>query len=153
MGRALARSLAKGVTLATLGIGFVISARTERRRALHDMIAGTLVVTRARVDESTLSAGRTMRLALGVPAAAVLLLALIGVSPFVFDYVTTDHTPAVYVEPPTPLSLDDLGQRTPHEPMAEGLDLRRLSLGVPHTSTRPITPSAEGTGGSAAPKQ
>ncbi|HYZ19077.1 MAG TPA: RDD family protein [Gaiellaceae bacterium] len=45
-GRALGRNLAKLISTIILYIGFIIAAFTERKQALHDMIAGTLVVKR-----------------------------------------------------------------------------------------------------------
>jgi uncharacterized RDD family membrane protein YckC len=46
--RALLRLLALGVTAATLGVGFLVVAFRSDRRALHDLLAGTWVVRRAR---------------------------------------------------------------------------------------------------------
>jgi len=43
-GRATGRHFAKYLSGLALGIGFVMAAFTERKQALHDMIAGTLVV-------------------------------------------------------------------------------------------------------------
>jgi len=42
--RATGRYFAKFVSAFTLGIGFIMAAFTDRKRALHDMIAGTLVI-------------------------------------------------------------------------------------------------------------
>jgi len=44
VGRAAARHFAKLLSTFTLGIGYLMAAFTERKQALHDMIAGTLVV-------------------------------------------------------------------------------------------------------------
>jgi uncharacterized RDD family membrane protein YckC len=44
--RASGRFFAKIISGMTLGIGFIIAAFTEKKQALHDMIAGTLVVKR-----------------------------------------------------------------------------------------------------------
>jgi uncharacterized RDD family membrane protein YckC len=43
-GRASGRFFAKMVSALTLGIGYVIQVFTARRQALHDLIAGTLIV-------------------------------------------------------------------------------------------------------------
>src|SRR3989442_183228 len=45
-GRAPARYFAKYLSVLTLFIGYVITAFTPRKQALHDLIAGTLVVRR-----------------------------------------------------------------------------------------------------------
>jgi uncharacterized RDD family membrane protein YckC len=42
--RALGRCAAKIVSFLVLSIGFIMAARSEKRQALHDMIAGTLVM-------------------------------------------------------------------------------------------------------------
>jgi uncharacterized RDD family membrane protein YckC len=46
-GRALGRSLAKIISALILFIGYLMAAFTDRKQALHDKIAGTLVVKRA----------------------------------------------------------------------------------------------------------
>ena len=45
-GRALGRNAAKFISAIILLIGFIMAAFTARKQALHDMIAGTLVVTK-----------------------------------------------------------------------------------------------------------
>lgn len=45
--RALGREAAKIVSTVILLIGFIMAAFTDRKRALHDMIAGTLVMYRS----------------------------------------------------------------------------------------------------------
>ena len=45
-GRATGRHFAQYISIITLMIGFIITAFTEKKQALHDMIAGTLVVNR-----------------------------------------------------------------------------------------------------------
>lgn len=46
-GHALGRWLASGLSYFTFYIGFIMAGFTERKQALHDMIAGTLVVDRS----------------------------------------------------------------------------------------------------------
>jgi uncharacterized RDD family membrane protein YckC len=46
-GRALGRNLAEILSALILLIGYLLVAFTEKKQALHDMIAGTLVVKRA----------------------------------------------------------------------------------------------------------
>jgi uncharacterized RDD family membrane protein YckC len=46
LARALLRFLAKYLSGALFGIGYVMIARRSDRRGLHDMIAGTLVLWR-----------------------------------------------------------------------------------------------------------
>jgi uncharacterized RDD family membrane protein YckC len=43
-GRAIGRNLARILSAIILGIGYIMAAFTERKQALHDMMAGTLVV-------------------------------------------------------------------------------------------------------------
>lgn len=47
IGRAIGRELAKYLSAIILLIGFIMVAFTDRKRGLHDMIAGTLVMYRA----------------------------------------------------------------------------------------------------------
>jgi uncharacterized RDD family membrane protein YckC len=46
--RALARNLLKSISWLLLGIGFVMTAFTPRKQALHDLLAGTLVLRKVR---------------------------------------------------------------------------------------------------------
>jgi uncharacterized RDD family membrane protein YckC len=43
-GRAVARRFAMLLSVLTLGVGFAMAGFTRRRQALHDMVAGTLVI-------------------------------------------------------------------------------------------------------------
>ena len=76
-GRASGRYFAEWISGLTFGIGFLMAAFTERRQALHDMIAGTLVVHAG--IESTQIAGRPV--ASPVPGWAVALIVLGGCVP------------------------------------------------------------------------
>jgi len=44
--RATGRHFAKYISAFLLGIGFIMAAFTEKKQALHDMIAETLVIKR-----------------------------------------------------------------------------------------------------------
>jgi len=48
-GRALGRTLGKLLSVLFFGLGFLMAGWTARKQALHDLLAGTLVVQRARV--------------------------------------------------------------------------------------------------------
>jgi uncharacterized RDD family membrane protein YckC len=43
-GRATVRYFAQYLSVLTLGVGYFIQPFTEKRQALHDMVAGTVVV-------------------------------------------------------------------------------------------------------------
>lgn len=45
-GKATARSFSKLLSMAIFMIGYIMAAFTEKKQALHDMIAGTLVIER-----------------------------------------------------------------------------------------------------------
>jgi uncharacterized RDD family membrane protein YckC len=49
LGRATERTLAKYLSTLTLGVGFILCGYTKKRQALHDMVAGCLVVRRAKL--------------------------------------------------------------------------------------------------------
>jgi len=46
LGRATGRNLAKCVSVLTIGVGFIMCGFTKKKRALHDIIAGCLVLRR-----------------------------------------------------------------------------------------------------------
>jgi len=76
-GRASGRYFAKWLSNLTLGIGYLMAAFTQRRQALHDMIAGTVVV-HARADSAQVAGGPIAR---PIPAWAVVLIVLGGMIP------------------------------------------------------------------------
>jgi uncharacterized RDD family membrane protein YckC len=53
-GRATGRFFAKAISAITLLIGYLVAAFTPRKQALHDLIAGTVVVRRPRPHASGL---------------------------------------------------------------------------------------------------
>lgn len=76
-GRALARFLGRILSSSVLYIGYLIQPFNERKQALHDMLAGTLVV---RTEEST------NRRAIGIILATIILL-LAGLAYLVVHWV------------------------------------------------------------------
>jgi uncharacterized RDD family membrane protein YckC len=74
--RALGRWLAASLSYLTLYVGFLMAAFTDRKRALHDMIAGTLVVDRWAYTEHP---ERQKRNAAGCLVALVVGLFVFGV--------------------------------------------------------------------------
>ena len=47
-GRAMGRNAAKGLSMLSCGVGFIICGFTKRKQALHDIVAGCLVLRRSR---------------------------------------------------------------------------------------------------------
>ena len=74
VGRGIARYFSVWVSLLLLGIGYLMAAFTGRKQALHDMIAGTLVVNRKADPEEVVAGGTTMPVTFGVVAMDVLLM-------------------------------------------------------------------------------
>ena len=74
--RAIARYFAVWLSMLLLMVGFVMAAFTARKQALHDIVAGTLVVRREATSEEIVHGGGTMPLTSGVIAAAVFIVAL-----------------------------------------------------------------------------
>ena len=74
IGRSLARLLGTFVSGFTLGIGYLLAGVTEKRQALHDMIAGTLVVRRGATPAEIVAGGRPMPITVGVWATLVGLI-------------------------------------------------------------------------------
>ncbi len=71
--RATGRYFGMFVSGIILGIGFLMAAFTARKQALHDMMAGCLVVRAESSPEQTRLGGDTMRITGGVWAVIVLL--------------------------------------------------------------------------------
>jgi uncharacterized RDD family membrane protein YckC/Tfp pilus assembly major pilin PilA len=90
--RATGRLAAHVVSGITLGIGFAMAVFTSRRQALHDSIAGTLVVGREWSEEEVATAGA----APPVPAWATVLvvLAVVLFGPFGIGMVAAIAIPA-----------------------------------------------------------
>lgn len=73
--RAVVRYFATWLSAIPLLLGFAMSAFTARKRALHDIVAGTLVVSEAASAEQAMGDGGTMPLTAGVWAAIVVPIA------------------------------------------------------------------------------
>ena len=91
-GRATGRLAGHLLSGFTLGIGFAMAVFTDRRQALHDKIAGTLVVGREWTEEEVAAAGA----AGPVPAWASVLvvLAVVAFGPFGIGMVAAIALPA-----------------------------------------------------------
>lgn len=68
IGRSLGRVLGMVFvsSVFTLGVGYLLAGATARRQALHDMIAGTLVVRKDATPAEIIAGGRTMPVTAGV---------------------------------------------------------------------------------------
>ena len=66
IGRSLGRFLGMFVSSFILGIGYLLAGVTKRRQALHDMIAGTLVVRRGAAPGEIVAGGKAMPITVGV---------------------------------------------------------------------------------------
>ena len=83
-GRALGRMAARVASILTLGVGFGMAAFTDRRQALHDKIAGTVVVRREETASDIEHAGPAPHIttpvrALMVAASLLPVLAVLAV--------------------------------------------------------------------------
>lgn len=81
--RSLGRLLGSFVSGLILGVGYLLAGVTQRRQALHDMIAGTLVVRKDATPGEIVAGGGPMPITAGV---LVTLVLVIGV-PFVLGLV------------------------------------------------------------------
>jgi uncharacterized RDD family membrane protein YckC len=77
-GRATGRYFAHMLTGLTLGVGYAMVVFTRRRQALHDMIAGSLVVRREYSPEYIEAAGPASRVSPVLATFAVLGMVLLG---------------------------------------------------------------------------
>lgn len=74
VGRAMARYFATWLSLLALGVGFLMAAFSQRKRALHDMLCDTLVVNREAQPEDLADPGNKEVMALSWPVWAVVLV-------------------------------------------------------------------------------
>jgi uncharacterized RDD family membrane protein YckC/Tfp pilus assembly major pilin PilA len=70
-GRATGRYFAAILSALTLGIGFLMAGWNQRRRALHDMVAGTLVVSREATSAQVVAGLGPPKVTAGVVAIVV----------------------------------------------------------------------------------
>jgi uncharacterized RDD family membrane protein YckC/Tfp pilus assembly major pilin PilA len=146
--RAAARYFARWISSLLLMVGYLFAAFTGRKQALHDMIAGTLVVN-AKADPAEVAAGGgTMPITAGVVAAIVILGALpviasIGIMAAIAIPAYQDYTVRVKVAEVlhvTALLRDDVREaHSKKEPFKVGpqLSLSRYAQGVE------VTPNGE----------
>ncbi len=74
LGRAATRCFASVVSAIIAGIGFLMAAFTPRTQALHDMMAGTLVVRAKATPEEVRAGSGTMPLTFGVVVGIVVIV-------------------------------------------------------------------------------
>src|SRR5579859_1347074 len=93
--RAIGRNLAKILSELILFIGFIMIAFTERKRGLHDMLAGTLVVKTSETRTGAIFA--ILAVAVLTPILALVLLgaAVFGIFSTLANNVTLSPTPVV----------------------------------------------------------
>lgn len=90
LGRGVGRYFASWLSGIILGIGFLMAAFTQKKQSLHDMLAGTLVVSGKADPAEVVSGGGTMPLTGGVMAIIALLL----IVPFVGGILAAIAIPA-----------------------------------------------------------
>ena len=103
--RGVGRYFAVWVSMIPIMLGFLLAAFTERKQALHDMIAGTVVVNARAAPEEIPAGSGTMPLTAGVWAAIVVLVifpmggivAAIAI-PGYADYVKRQKAPEIKSE-------------------------------------------------------
>jgi uncharacterized RDD family membrane protein YckC/Tfp pilus assembly major pilin PilA len=74
--RGIGRYFATWLSAFILGIGYLMAAFTEKKRALHDMIAGTLVVNAKADSDEIVARGGVMPVTAGVWVVSVLLIVI-----------------------------------------------------------------------------
>jgi uncharacterized RDD family membrane protein YckC len=147
VGQAVGRNLGKLVTLTTLGLGFLLTAVTRQRRALHDIMSGTLVVSRHAPPASIPASMKTMRLSFATPVVAAVASGALVLGAFTLVKRLSERADAeAYAD--RPFTLDELANR-PGEP-APPIPLRRMQGGMTTDAARVVIPSESGPGGSAA---
>jgi uncharacterized RDD family membrane protein YckC len=92
IGRSLGRLLGMFVSSLILGLGYPLAGVTERRQALHDIIAGTLVVRRDSTPAEIVAGGGPMPITAGVWGT----LFVLGVLPFLFGLAASIVMPNLF---------------------------------------------------------
>lgn len=72
----------------TLGVGYLLAGVTERRQALHDMVAGTLVVRRDATPAEIVAGGRAMPVTMPLTVGVWVILCGIIVVAILFNIVS-----------------------------------------------------------------
>lgn len=90
LGRGIGRYFGTWLSAFILGIGFLMAAFTQKKRALHDMVAGTLVVSGKADPDEVVAGGGTMPLTGGVIA----IIAILFIVPFVGGILAAIAIPA-----------------------------------------------------------
>jgi uncharacterized RDD family membrane protein YckC len=145
--RAFARSVFKVLTVFTGGLGFAIVAFTKQRYAMHDALARTLVVSAGANAAAVALAGKAMRVTLMIPVVGALATGLVVLAlPLIGDRYAERLD--AYRQATRPLMLEDLGQRSPDEPLKTGVSFRRMQGGMVYG--REIIESAPSAGRSEA---
>lgn len=91
-GRATGRYFAHILSGISLGVGYAMVVFTSQRQALHDMVAGTLVVRRASSPQSIAAAGPAPRVSPALATLAVVGVLLFG--PFGIGVIAAIAIPA-----------------------------------------------------------
>jgi uncharacterized RDD family membrane protein YckC len=152
-GRANGRFFASILSSLTLGIGYLMAGFTKRRQALHDMVAGTLVVKNV-VSPGLVAQGAAAR---PMPAWAIVLLILVGVLPSV-GILAGIGVPAYADYKVRSQVIDGLAAASPYQQkVVEAVgaghdwdDIDSAALGLPLDTASPYLESIEVTGGAIA---
>jgi uncharacterized RDD family membrane protein YckC len=78
-GRASARYWAKGLSIVICYVGFLIAAFTQRKQALHDLVAGTLVLRKSPSPQGAAQGGMEVGVLLGIVGGMVGILFLTSI--------------------------------------------------------------------------
>ena len=152
-GRANGRFFASILSSLTLGIGYLMAGFTKRRQALHDIVAGTLVVRNAASPELVAQGVAAAR----IPAWAIVLLILVGALP-VAGILAGIAIPAYADYSVRSQVIDALAAASPYqqkvaEAVAAGRawdDIDSPALGLPFETASPYLESIEVSGGTIA---
>lgn len=109
--RATGRFFGKYISNFTVGIGYVMVAFTNRKQALHDMIASCLVVNKAVIPSDLQQASPTTGMSTGVIVGLVIVVSLfvmmiIGIFAAIFTPAYQDYTVRVKVSKSLSLGIE-----------------------------------------------
>jgi len=141
-GQALGRLFGHLVSFLTFDVGFAMAVFTERRQALHDKMAGTLVVNREETSDDIAQAGAAPPVPLWQSIAAVLGVVLFN--PFGVGVLAAIAIPAYQKYTIRAQIVEGLNVAAPYKVAVEteiahgtplnSIDLSKLDVSLPNTA-------------------
>lgn len=139
-GRATGRFFASLLSTLILGIGYLLAAFTSRRQALHDMIAGTLVVSRNATPEDVARGLGQPKVSGAIIAVAVVVMLIPTVGIFAAITIPAYQDYTIRSQVAQGLSMAAEYKAAVAEAIASGLDYSAIDS---DTIALPVAPASD----------